>query len=105
MYKENKLYRLEEMVDNMKQSLNNVSKVINEQQYLVDALKSLNDEKFTMLITESEKQIDNLQKQQSILIERQQCLEELCNECRDNEEKTNILNKLLFSLGVFKDEE
>ena len=96
-----KVYRLEEMADAIDRSIDNAVKVKGEQQYLVDKLEELKDEKFVELIKSMKEQIVNLNKQIEVLTNRKGLIITVVEKCKYSTEYDMIVNELLDGLGVF----
>ena len=94
------VYRLQEMADEMTKSLANLNKVKIEQQYLIDALTKLNDEKLSGLVNELTAQLSNIDNQIALLTTRQHYVASVCDAC-DNDDTRQLVNNLLAGLGVF----
>lgn len=98
-------YRLEEMSDSMQQSVDNALSVKHEQVLLIDCLStSAQADTFKDLIESCKLQIDELEKQITTLCIRKQLLDNVVNECKQNEKIENIVSTLLKALGVFASE-
>lgn len=101
---ENKVYRLEEMYDSMKDSIDNVNKVIDEQRHLLDVIKSAHDERFDAFVKASEEQIDNLVSQVKTLSYRMALLMSVIVLCKDDEEKAKCVSTFIAAIGMFDEE-
>ena len=98
---EDKVYRLKEMHDSMKQSLDNISKVKAQQVALISLLKQYAAEKFAEFISELEEQINKIDEQTKTLIARFELLTQVLNKCDENEDCEHLVNTLLNALGLF----
>ena len=99
---EEQTYRLEEMCDAMKQSLDNCSLVIEQQDELIKiVLASEKATNFRNFISDSEKQLERLKEQKSTLSVRQDMLKQVVDACKENKEIARIVTMLVIALGVF----
>lgn len=96
------VYRLIEMCDEMENSIKNVEKVKKEQQYLIDILSKVKDDKLKPLINELTAQLKNLNNQSETLKERTDTLRFICENCEKDEGVRALINNLLYALGVFR---
>lgn len=100
---ESKIYRLEEMHDEMQQGIKNVENIITDQTHLVETLEEIERPEFGPLISSMKEQIENMKEQVSILSERKKELFEVLEISKENETVTKVLDKLIIALGLFKD--
>lgn len=97
-----KSYRLEEMYDEMAQSIHNVSVIIEQQTYLIDKLTSLNDDKFTILIQQLQAQLEQYKSQLPLLEERCNKLNIVINACKQDTNIKEVILNFVDALGMFK---
>ena len=101
----NNMYRFEEMVDSMKQSIDNIDKVINEQTDLIEMIESHDaDKKFEEMCTKLREQLDTYKNQQDTLKHRCELLGYVVNTCKENEELTKLICTFATALGMFENE-
>lgn len=99
---ESKLYRMIEMLDAMKASLENAKKVKSEQELLIKVLKeSEYVETFKEFIESEEKQNEDLGSQIMTLELRAELLEQAIDACKANTEIEKAMTLVLDALGVF----
>ena len=101
-----KIFMLEEMIDEIQKSLENITNVKSEQQFLIDTLSSLDAttvERFNTLINDLTSQLTQLETQFNTLSDRQLKLKHVCEICHNNEEADVVVNELLEGLGVFSE--
>ena len=96
------VYRLDEMADEMEQSILNVKKVLENQKQLVDYVAKAENNMFEALVNELNMSNSNLEGQVSTMTERHDLLVEVVEACRNDENVKNVVNKLLSALGVFR---
>lgn len=97
------ILRLEEMSESMKQSIDNANKVYDEQQVLIEVVKSSDKaDKFQKLTETLSKQCNDLKSQVDTLTFRAGLLDEIVEKCKDNESNKDLVNKVLKALGVFE---
>lgn len=96
------VYRLDEMADEMEQSILNVKKVLENQKQLVDYVAKAEGNMFGALVNELNMSNSNLEGQVSTMTERHDLLVEVVETCRNDENVKNVVNKLLSALGVFR---
>lgn len=94
------IYRLQEMSDEMLKSIDNVKIVKEEQEYLVGRLEELKDERFEKLINGIKDQIENFERQITIMTARQKLVSKVI-EATNEENIKQVVNDLLEALGVF----
>lgn len=94
------IYRLQEMSDEMLKSIDNVKIVKEEQEYLVGRLEELKDERFEKLINGIKDQIENFERQITIMTTRQKLVSKVI-EAANEENIKQVVNDLLEALGVF----
>lgn len=102
---ENNIYRLEEMSESMAKSLDNISKVVQQQKDLIEVIqKSKNPKakKFKAFIEETQKQINTYTEQQKILRSRVLCLNDVLARCKENEEFKTGIEMLIKAIGMFE---
>lgn len=101
---ENKLYRFNEMVDSMEESLKNIKKVISDENDLRDVLENCKTpEKFTELIESTKKQVENLKSQYDVLVQNKEFLKKVIELCNENEVANKTVNLLIYALNIFPD--
>lgn len=99
---ESKLYRMIEMLDAMKASLENAKKVKSEQELLIKVLKeSEYIETFKEFIESEEKQNNELGSQIATLELRAELLGQAIDACKANTEIEKVMTLVLDALGVF----
>lgn len=95
-------YRLAEMADAMRQSMQNAINVSKEQNALIEiVLESSKAKDFRDFVKNVEVQIDDLDKQIATLDVRAGLLDKVVEACKANEETAKIVSTLLKALGVF----
>ena len=102
--KENKsnIYRLDEMSEDMEKSIDNATKVRDEQIHLVDTLAELDKPEFDEFIKSVRNQITELNNQIDELNLRKNALKEVVKFCNLNTSVAVAVDKLVYALGVFK---
>jgi len=98
-----KTYRLEEMLDAMKNSLENAKKVKAEEEDLVAIIEEHAAEKFADFIKAQRESINNLSKQIETLENRATSLDTVVARCKDDSSFAEGITMLLNALGVFND--
>lgn len=98
-----KTYRLEEMLDAMKNSLENARKVKGEEIDLVAVVEEHAGEKFADFIKEQKASIEKLSMQIDTLEHRATLLETIVAKCKDDTSFAEGITMLLNALGVFND--
>lgn len=96
------VYRLDEMTDEMEQSILNVKKVLENQKQLVDYVAKAENNMFEALVNELNMSNSNLEEQVSTMTKRHDLLVEVVETCRNDENVKDVVNKLLSALGVFR---
>lgn len=99
------VYRLEELSDEMKLSIDNVADLITKQEYLANTLETLNDENFAQLLNGIKSEVISLKSQQSVMSARYDNIVAVCDMCRNDDKVRDAINLLLSGLKVFPDEE
>lgn len=101
----NKIFRLEEMLDSMRDSLDNLNSVIAQQSSLLDVVAaSAAAEDFDAFMQELKTQMSALESQNISLTERTNKLEKFIVFAKTNEEFSEMTTSLLDALGVFGEE-
>lgn len=101
----NKIFRLEEMLDSMRDSLDNLNSVIAQQSSLLDVVAaSAAAEDFDAFMQELKTQMSALESQNISLTERTNKLEKFIVFAKTNEEFSEMTTLLLDALGVFGEE-
>lgn len=101
---ENKLYRLEEMVDAIEQSKDNIHEVVGQQMDLIEIVQnSEKAEEFEDFLKESQEQVDNLNKQYEQLSMKQEAVETLIKLCKASEDAELAFELLSTALGLFEE--
>lgn len=96
-------YRLAEMADAMRQSMQNAINVSKEQNVLIEiVLASSKAKDFEDFVKNIEAQIDDINKQVVTLDVRAGLLDKVVDACKANEETARIVSMLLKALGVFE---
>lgn len=99
---ENYIYKLNELHAGMEEGINNVQKILKQQQLLISIiLKSKEADEFKDFVKQNEEQIENLKNQIKVISERKKVLEEVLDYCETSHFK-EVINKLLFALGIFQ---
>lgn len=96
------IYRLDEMADEMEQSILNVKKVLENQRQLVDYVAKAENNMFEPLVNELNMSNSNLDGQINVMNTRHDLLVEVVEACRNDENVKDVVNKLLNALGVFR---
>lgn len=96
------VYRLDEMADEMEQSIVNVKKVFSQQTALIEYLEKDEASRFVSLTNELKMSNSNLENQAAIMSSRMNDLRNVVEACRNDENIKNVVNKLTSALGVFK---
>lgn len=102
---ESNLYRLNEMLDAMRHSIDNARDVKAQQEELIDVVKgSEKADKFKVFIKDMTKQIENLEEQIAELDMRTVALDRVCSYLEDeaDENTKSLFDDLLNALGVFR---
>lgn len=100
---ENQTYRLEEMSDAMKKSIDNAKKICEEQQLLIDVVRaSEHSEKFDDFVKNVETQIEDINSQIETLTVRSSLLDQVVIICKESDEAAKMTSMLLKALGVFE---
>lgn len=89
--KEDDFHFLIEMQEAMGASLDNLKKVISEQEYLINTLEATKDEHFDEFIKESKEQLEDLKAQQATLTVRYEEFCDVISLCDDKTIKEAIL--------------
>lgn len=95
------LFRLEEMVDAMCASKDNLIKVRGEQAYLIEKLESLNDEKLAALVKSMQGQVANLDKQELKLNAKIEDMKSVVEKAKANPDYEAFLNQFIDAIGMF----
>lgn len=95
------LFRLEEMVDAMRASKDNLIKVRGEQAYLIEKLESLNDEKLAALVKSMQGQVANLDKQELKLNAKIEDMNAIVEKAKANPDYEAFLNQFIDAIGMF----
>ena len=95
------LFRLEEMVDAMCASKDNLVKVRSEQAYLIEKLESLNDEKLAALVKSMQGQVANLDKQELKLTAKIEDMKSVVEKAKANPDYEAFLNQFVDAIGMF----
>lgn len=96
-------YRLEEMVDAMEESLDNLKRITEQQKLLIKVVEeSEESENFKEFIEDSKKQIENFVEQNEKLTLKKQSIEEIVSECKADAKTDSIVTNLLTALGIFQ---
>lgn len=100
---EDKTYRLEEMVEAMTKSLDNIDTVTKEQSMLIDViLKSDKAADFREFIKNLEQQCDSLKSQKATLSIRRDMLKQVVDACKENEANAKLVTMLVDALAIFQ---
>ena len=104
MKPDEKLVRLEEMKDSMKESIENVKKVIDQQTLLIEIIEaSEKSEEFKEFCEQLRQQIEKLSEQKTTLLHRKDLLDALLMECNERETSRLTVRKLLDLFGIFEE--
>lgn len=95
------LFRLEEMVDAMRASKDNLIKVRSEQAYLIEKLESLNDEKLAALVKSMQGQVANFDKQELKLNAKIEDMKAVVEKAKANPDYEAFLNQFIDAIGMF----
>ncbi len=99
---ENKIYRLEEMLDSMKDSIDNIASVIAKQKRLLEIVGDAPDaEDFADFIEASEKQIEDYEEQKEKLLGRKSKLDFVIKSAKENEATDVLVNNFMDAIGMF----
>lgn len=99
------IFRLEEMLDSMRASIENIKGVKKQQEELIEIVENSDKkEDFKDFIDESKKQIDSLGVQILELSDRVSVWEEIINECYTNDSSKELINKFVYAIKMFRDE-
>ena len=99
---EKKTYRLEEMLDSMKDSIDNIASVIAKQKRLLEIVGDSPDaEDFADFIEASEKQIEDYEEQKEKLLERKSKLDFVIKSAKENEATDTLVNNFMDAIGMF----
>ena len=98
---EDKIYRLEEMLDSMNASLENIQKITEQQQKLIALVEEHGKDDFADFIKESREQLENLKKQYELLITKRDALQVIIAGSKASAEKGAFLNLILDTLINF----
>lgn len=101
MEQESKIYRLEEMLESMVASLENIQKICEQQEKLITLVEEHSKDEFEEFIKESKEQLDNLKKQYDQLSSKKNSLEKIINSAKKDKTKENFLNLILDTLINF----
>lgn len=94
------LDKLAEMVEAMEESLENLSKICEQQALLISVVQKANEPELQAFVNESIEQLENLKRQKSELKEKVSTYHKILE--IDDKQIINVLNVLLKILGVFK---
>ena len=97
------IFRLDEMLDAIEYSINNINTVVAEHTKLIDVLDKHEPNEFTELKDSFKAQIEQMNAQISELTNRQQQLKYVLACCIDSEETSQIVDKLMLGLGIIKE--
>lgn len=102
-------YRIDEMRDQMLQSLMNIEKILTQQNRLMDFVKEgikndTDEEKqsYEEFLKETETQNQKLEEQKTILSKRIGILALILEKCKDNKENAELISLLCEALGIFQ---
>ena len=96
------LFRLEEMFDEMKKSMENVKDVVKKQEHLIEVLeKSKEKDDFKDFITSMKEEIKKIEESKITLARRIDCIRDVIDDCHEDEGKKITVLDLLEGLGVF----
>lgn len=96
---ENQTYRLEEMIEAMKASIENISAVCGQQMKLIEVCQLSNyRDDFKDFVKEVYEQIDELNRQKSALEKKCQIISEVVELCHTDEVVSDAVSKLLLGL-------
>lgn len=95
------LFRLEEMVDAMRASKDNLIKVRGEQAYLIEKLESLNDEKLAALVKSMQEQVANLDKQELKLNAKIEDMKAVVEKAKANPDYETFLDQFIDAIGMY----
>lgn len=97
-----KILRLDEMVDAIEKSLANLEQVMNQQAMLIDVVEASDKkEMFEEFIVETKEQLENLESQKSTLLSRKAKLEVLLEAAKEAE-KLDVILCVFDAFGIFE---
>lgn len=91
----------EEMIESMHESIENLDKVREQQELLVQVLTNAMPDKFKEFIDSMSRETNNIVERRKVLIERVQILEDVDNACKADESKKDMLCKFMAGIGMF----
>lgn len=98
-----KIELLEETAESMKTSLENMKKVQNEQNILLDVISgSDKKEFFEEFIKETKNQISKMSDQIDRLTKRHECLLDVINNYKKNIHHAKLLEKFMSAIGLYE---
>ena len=102
--KENsKLYRLQEMYDSMSQSIENATKIVNEQKSLLDFIKQHDaNDQFNSFLNDLNNGIIALTNQIDKLTERKNSLNKVIIATNNSKNIANVIETTLDAFGIFE---
>ncbi len=99
-----KMVRLQEMLESMQQAMANLQKVYEQQVSLLEVIRrSAKADDFKDFCDETSKQLQNMNNQSVVLRKRTDLLEELLDECETYEEAQVTVLKVLDIFGIFEE--
>ena len=98
------LTKLIEMTESMEQTKLNIEKVIDEQNYLVEKLDTLKDEKLSKLSTQIKIQTDSLCKQDDKLSVKISKMKEIISVAENDKAYEDFLDAFCSAIGMFAEE-
>ena len=98
-------FLLDEMAEEMNNTLKHIEKVMSEQKELVELVKKNDkDDKFKTFIKEASESINKLEDQLNTLQVRYQRLASVLEVCHNNEQTAVIISTLCLALGVINED-
>ena len=100
---EDRIYQLIEMTDSMKQSVDNLKKVIDEQSLLESIIsKDENAKKLEAFLKSIAEQKEELRKQAFKLDNRINMFEDIIDLCQKNDSANKLINLFIRAIGMFE---
>lgn len=97
-----KVYRLEEMIEAIDQSVANAEQVMKQQSELIEIVKDSNKSGFDEFIKDETESVNNLSKQIEILKYRKTLLEYIVEKSRQSKEIEDVANAMISAFGLFE---
>lgn len=94
-----------EMADEMEKAIANVTKVLAEQQALVDDLLLFDKEKYADFINACKTEIENANSQRTMLEQRCKAMRQVVDVIDSDESSLDLAYKLCYAFGIVNDDE